>query len=46
MRSLPLERRPDTVYYANALPKTPAGKLDRATVKTIVMDQIRRRVGA
>jgi acyl-coenzyme A synthetase/AMP-(fatty) acid ligase len=42
---LPIERRPDTVYYANALPKTGAGKLDRATVKAIVMDQVRRRIG-
>jgi acyl-coenzyme A synthetase/AMP-(fatty) acid ligase len=42
---LPAERRPDTIYYANALPKTAAGKLDRAGVKAIVMDQVRRRVG-
>jgi long-chain acyl-CoA synthetase len=41
---LPTERRPDTVYYANALPKTAAGKLDRARVKAIVMDQIQRRI--
>jgi acyl-coenzyme A synthetase/AMP-(fatty) acid ligase len=44
-RLLAAERRPDTVYYANALPKTAAGKLDRASVKAIVMDQVRRRVG-
>ncbi|HLZ06410.1 MAG TPA: class I adenylate-forming enzyme family protein [Bradyrhizobium sp.] len=43
---LPVERRPDTVYYANALPKTGAGKLDRASVKAIVMDQVRRRIGS
>src|SRR5262249_38081798 len=43
---LPVERRPDTVYYANALPKTPAGKLDRAAVKAVVMDQVRRRIGS
>jgi acyl-coenzyme A synthetase/AMP-(fatty) acid ligase len=42
---LPAERRPDKVYYAHALPKTAAGKLDRARVKAIVMDQIRQRIG-
>lgn len=44
VRHLPVERRPDTVYYANALPKTGAGKLDRAAVKAIVMEQVRRRM--
>ena len=44
VRLLAAERRPDTIYYANALPKTAAGKLDRASVKAIVMDQVRRRV--
>jgi acyl-coenzyme A synthetase/AMP-(fatty) acid ligase len=40
---LPTERWPDAVYYALALPKTAAGKLDRAQVRTIVMDEIARR---
>jgi acyl-coenzyme A synthetase/AMP-(fatty) acid ligase len=42
---LPVERRPDTVYYANALPKTQAGKLDRAAVKAMATEQVRRRLG-
>ena len=33
------ERRPDRVYYADALPKTAAGKLDRVRVRAIVMQQ-------
>ncbi len=43
---LPAERRPDTVYYANVLPKTAAGKLDRVQVKAMVMQEIQRRIGA
>jgi acyl-coenzyme A synthetase/AMP-(fatty) acid ligase len=40
---LPLERRPDGVFYAPALPKTAAGKLDRARVRAMLMDEIARR---
>jgi long-chain acyl-CoA synthetase len=40
------ECRPDRVFYADALPKTAAGKLDRVRVRQIVMQQSRRPVGA
>jgi acyl-coenzyme A synthetase/AMP-(fatty) acid ligase len=40
---LPPERWPDWVFYAPALPKTAANKLDRAQVTTIVIDEIARR---
>jgi acyl-coenzyme A synthetase/AMP-(fatty) acid ligase len=43
---LSAERWPDTVFYAQVLPKTPAGKLDRNRVKAIVTDEIARRAGA
>jgi acyl-coenzyme A synthetase/AMP-(fatty) acid ligase len=43
---LPQERWPDRVLYAQALPKTSAGKLDRARVKAIVTDELARRAGA
>jgi acyl-coenzyme A synthetase/AMP-(fatty) acid ligase len=43
---LPQERWPDRVLYAQALPKTAAGKLDRTRVKAIVMEELGRRAGA
>jgi acyl-coenzyme A synthetase/AMP-(fatty) acid ligase len=43
---LPPERWPDRIFYAQALPKTAAGKIDRARVRTIVMDEIGRHAGA
>jgi long-chain acyl-CoA synthetase len=43
---LPAQHWPDSVFYAQALPKTAAGKLDRARVKAIIMDEIMRRGGA
>jgi acyl-coenzyme A synthetase/AMP-(fatty) acid ligase len=42
---LPPERWPDAVFYAQALPKTAAGKIDRARVKAIVIGEIARRAG-
>lgn len=42
---LPPERWPDRVFYAQALPKTPGGKLDRAQVKSMATVEIRRRAG-
>lgn len=42
---LPSERRPDRIFYTPALPKTAGGKLDRAQVRTIIMDEISRRAG-
>lgn len=42
---LPAERWPDLIFYAQELPKTPGGKLDRARVKAIVMVEIARRAG-
>ena len=40
---LPPERWPDRVFYAQALPKTAAGKLDRRRVTELVMAEINRR---
>jgi acyl-coenzyme A synthetase/AMP-(fatty) acid ligase len=40
---LPAPHWPDSVFYTQALPKTAAGKLDRARVKAIIMDEIMRR---
>jgi long-chain acyl-CoA synthetase len=39
------ERRPNRVFYADALPKTAAGKLDRVRVRALVMQQTRRQAG-
>lgn len=39
---LPPERWPDRVFYAQALPKTPGGKLDRAQVAGMAIAEIRR----
>jgi acyl-coenzyme A synthetase/AMP-(fatty) acid ligase len=39
------EHWPDRIFYASALPKTAAGKLDHAAVKAMVMDEIARRAG-
>lgn len=44
-KALPPERWPDRVFYAGALPKTAAGKLDRTEVKAMVMAEISRRAG-
>jgi acyl-coenzyme A synthetase/AMP-(fatty) acid ligase len=43
---LPSEHWPDRLFYAPALPKTAGGKLDRARVRAIVLDQIASRGGA
>ncbi len=40
--SRPPERRPDRVFYAQALPKTAPGKLDRRRVTELVMAEINR----
>ncbi len=42
---LPAERWPDRIFYAQTLPKAASGKLDRARVKALVMDEISRRAG-
>jgi long-chain acyl-CoA synthetase len=42
---LPPERRPDRVFYADTLPRTAAGKLDRVRVRAIVMQQTERGPG-
>jgi acyl-coenzyme A synthetase/AMP-(fatty) acid ligase len=39
---LPVERWPDRVFYAQALPRTASGKLDRAQVKELAMMEIGR----
>jgi acyl-coenzyme A synthetase/AMP-(fatty) acid ligase len=41
---LPAERWPDQVFYTSALPKTAAGKLDRARVKAMVIQEIQRQI--
>jgi long-chain acyl-CoA synthetase len=43
---LPAERWPDMVFYAQVLPKTAAGKLDRVQVTRMVQNEIERRAGA
>ncbi len=42
---LPAERWPDRIFYTQALPKTAGGKLDRARVRTVIMEEISRRAG-
>jgi acyl-coenzyme A synthetase/AMP-(fatty) acid ligase len=42
---LPPERWPDRVFYAQSLPKTPGGKLDRMQVISMANVEIKRRAG-
>ena len=42
---LPADHWPDRVFYAQSLPKTSAGKLDRARVRDLAMTEIRRQLG-
>ena len=39
------ERWPDRVFYAQALPKTAGGKLDRMQVKSMANVEMKRRAG-
>jgi acyl-coenzyme A synthetase/AMP-(fatty) acid ligase len=41
-KGLPPARWPERVFYAQALPKTPAGKLDRNQVKNLILNEIAR----
>lgn len=43
---LPPEQWPDWVFYAQTLPRTAGGKVDRAQVKAMVMDEMARRGGS
>jgi len=43
--SLPADHWPDRVFYAQSLPKTSAGKLDRTRVRELAMTEIRRQLG-
>ncbi len=42
---LPSDHWPDRLFYATTLPKTAGGKLDRARIRAIVLDQIAGRGG-
>jgi long-chain acyl-CoA synthetase len=43
---LPAERWPDRIFYAPLLPKTPAGKLDREQIKSMIMSELERQARA
>jgi long-chain acyl-CoA synthetase len=42
---LPAERWPDRIFYAQSLPLTAGGKLDRGRVREMVMNEIQRQTG-
>jgi acyl-coenzyme A synthetase/AMP-(fatty) acid ligase len=43
---LPVERWPDRIFYAQFLPKTAGGKLDRGKVREMVMSEIQRQTSS
>jgi acyl-coenzyme A synthetase/AMP-(fatty) acid ligase len=42
---LPSERWPDRVFYAQSLPRTPGGKVDRGQIKQIAITETQRQAG-
>jgi acyl-coenzyme A synthetase/AMP-(fatty) acid ligase len=42
---LPSERWPDRVFYAQSLPRTPGGKIDRGQIKQIAITETQRQAG-